>query len=172
MPEAISLTVAMLATAAATRGVPRSYSSMSAEGQFTCEQVTEVWNTLDDGFSSFGPSDQLLEELVSVVNEHSESGWDGYKAPPVSVQTFLKAREFIEAIPETFPMPELAVDPDDASISFEWHGGNRRVFSASIGSNSRLVCAGLNLDDKWHGTLRFDGEHLPSLVTESIRQLF
>jgi hypothetical protein len=172
MPEIISMTaVAMFAAGTMAGRVQRSGSAYSAEGQFARAQVTKVWEGLDSAVSLQGPHALLFDELENLIAEHSNPGWDGHEAPPISYQIEQHAREFIRALPTSIPSPELAVDPDDAAISFEWYGGCRKVFSISLGASGRLACAGLNGTDRWHAALAFDGVKLPDLVLQSIRQV-
>lgn len=172
MLDPVSLTtVAMFATGTMAARALRSDSALSAEGQFAREQVTKVWSGLDNAVSLQVPHAALLDELESLVAEHSTPGWDGQEAPPVSYAVLQNAKEIIRALPADIPSPELAVDPDDAAISFEWHGGYRKVFSFSVGTSGRLACAGLNGTDRWHAALAFDGERLPALVLQSVRQV-
>lgn len=170
MPEIISITAAAMIAASSMAGrALRSGSAYSVEGQFTRAQVTKVWDALDNTVSLQTPHAGLLDELEALVVEHSVPGWDGQEAPSISYVTAQNAREFIKSLPASVSAPELAVDPDDAAISFEWHGGFRKVFSVSIGMSGRLACAGLNGTDRWHAALAFDGERLPVLVLEGIR---
>ena len=170
MLEIISMTaVAMFAADSLASRAVRTGSAYSAEGQFARSQVTKVWAGLDSSVSLQAPHAALFDELEALVVEHSTPGWDGQEAPSISFITALNAREFIKALPSSISSPELAVDPDDAAISFEWHGGFRKVFSVSIGVSGRLACAGLNGTDRWHGALAFNGERLPALVLEGIR---
>jgi len=148
----------------------RTGAAISPEGEFASAQVTEVWDRFDGTFSFQPPHSELLSEVESLVAEHSMPGWDGADAPPISFATFANAREFVSALPESVPLPELAVDPDDGAISFEWHGGYRKVFSVSIGESGRLACAGLDGTDQWYGAWTFDSE-IPALVTESVRRV-
>jgi hypothetical protein len=172
MPEVISMTAFALITAGGLAGrALRSGSAFSAEGQFAHEQVTKVLDGLDSAVSLQAPHAELSDELEALVAEHSTPGWDGQEAPPVSYIIAQNAKEIIRALPADLPAPALAVDPDDAAISFEWHGGYRKVFSFSVGTSGRLACAGLNGTDRWHAALAFDGERLPALVLQSIRQV-
>jgi hypothetical protein len=172
MPDPVSITaVAMFAAGSMAARALRSGSAFSAEGQFAREQVTKVLDGLDNAVSLQAPHAELLGELEALIVEHSNPGWDGQEAPPISYITSQNAKEVIRALPADLPTPELAVDPDDAAISFEWHGGYRKVFSFSVGTSGRLACAGLNGTDRWHAALAFDGERLPALVLQSIRQV-
>ncbi len=169
MAEILTATL-VLTTIAALRSGARTSSATSVEGQFARSQVTEVWDRFEDTISLQSPHSEVLSELEGVVAEHSLPGWDGGEAPAVSFQTFENAKEFIASLPSWAAAPELAVDPDDASISFEWHSGYRRVFSVSIGESGRLACAGLDGTDQWHAALGFTGQ-LPAFVSDSIRRI-
>ena len=164
----IVLPIVAAGTIALTR--PRSGVSMSTEGEFAKGQVTQIWNRFDETITFQSPHMELLAELETLEAEHSLPGWDGNQAPPVSYSTVENAREFIAVLPAETPTPELAVDPDNAAVSFEWHGGYRRVFSVSIGESGRLACAGLDGTDQWHAALSFTRQ-LPRLVGESIRRV-
>jgi len=172
MSDPVSIAaIAMFATGTMAARALRSGSAFSAEGQFAREQVTKVLYGLDSAVSLQVPHAALLDELDALVAEHSSPGWDGQEAPPVSYFAAQNAKEIIRALPADVPTPELAFDPGDAAISFEWHGGYRKVFSFSVGISGRLACAGLNGTDRWHAALAFDGERLPALVLQSIRQI-
>lgn len=149
----------------------RTTPAFSAEGRFARAQVTKVYDGLDNAFSLQGPHAGLFDTLENLIAEHSTPGWDGQEAPAISYLIAQNAREFIRALPASIPAPELAVDPDDGAISFEWHGGFRKVFSISIGASGRLACAGLNGTDRWHAALAFDGERVPELALQSIRKI-
>jgi len=170
MPELVSVSAVLIAAGMATRRPLRSASAVSAEGQFARAQVTEVLGSLDSAVSLQGPHTALLDELDSLLTEHSTPGWDGHEAPAISYATVQNARDFIRSLPASVPSPELAVDPDDAAISFEWHGGFRKVFSVSVGKSGRLACAGLDGTDRWHAALAFDGERLPEFIEHGIRR--
>jgi hypothetical protein len=165
MPDILTATLALTALTAC-RSASRTTSAMSAEGKFTTTRITEVWNGFESAFSLQAPHANTLSALENLAAEHSLPGWDGAEAPPISYLTLENAKEFASALPASVAAPELAVDPDDAAISFEWHGGYRRVFSVSIGDAGRLSCAGLDGIDQWYAVLRFEGV-IPQLVTDS-----
>lgn len=165
MPEIISATLALTALATTLR--PRNTEAVSAEAGFATSQATAAWERFEETFSLQPPHSDLISELDSVAAEHSLPGWDGGVAPPVSFATVKNAREFIRALPSGIESPEIAVDPDDAAVSFEWRGGYRQVFSVSIGDTGRLACAGLDGTDQWHAALAFE-EAVPVLVLDGI----
>lgn len=162
---------AAICAAALRSSNPRSNSALSIEGRELHERVTEVWGAFDKSISLRGPHGELFSELDSLVAEHSTPGWDGDSAPPVSFATLQNAKDFIGALSHSTAKPELAVEPDDAAISFEWHVGYRKVVSVSVGESDRLAVAGLDGVDHWHAVLKFDGANLPPLVAESIQRI-
>jgi hypothetical protein len=108
-------------------------------------------------------------KLYSVFEECSQQNWDGYSGLPVSYESFLKAKQFIEDFPLSLPAPEISVDPD-GEITFEWYRAPRKVFSVSIGPNNRLSYAGLFGASKTYGTETFhDG--IPRVVLDNVQRL-
>src|SRR6266704_6073958 len=59
-----------------------------------------------------------LNSLYSRFCEGSRTGWDGYEASPASYESYVRARQFIEALPTDFPVPEVGLDPD-GEVSLE-----------------------------------------------------
>lgn len=174
MPEPISLiaiTAVGLGGAAGLRDVSNRRSGFSDHAKFlTCEAKTLVARN-DRSLSIIGARGAVLSELMDLVIEHSQPGWDGQQAPPVSVLALGQARELILALPSGIPNPELAVDPDDGAVSLEWYAGSSRIFSLSVGSSRRMACAGIDGTDSWNGVARFDGVNLPDFVLQSIRRI-
>lgn len=159
----------MTAAAVAFRGA-RSGGALSEEGRFVATQVTQLWDRFEETISLQAPQSELFADLENLAAEHSLPGWDGNVAPAISYDTLRNAGAFISALPPDLPPPELTVEPSDASIGFEWHGGYRRVFAVSIGDSGRLACSGLDGADQWHAALGFDGE-IPGFVLESVRRV-
>ena len=170
MPDVFTATIVMTAAAVALRPSRNAGAAVSVEGQFARSQVTQIWNKFEETISFQPPQSGLLSELENMASEHSLPGWDGNEAPAISYTALENARQFICALPSTMPPPELAVDPDDAAISFEWYGGHRSVFSVSVNESDRIACAGIDGVDQWYAALRFEGS-LPALVTESVRRV-
>ena len=76
----------------------------------------------------------------------------------------------MRVLPDDVPMPELAPEPDGA-ISLDWVHSRARVFSISAGRSDRLAYAWLDGTDSGHGVARFDGERIPPLVLDAIREI-
>ena len=62
--------------------------------------------------TSGGWKELLVSEAFEIYIERSEPGWDGYDASPLSKESFLHARSFIDMIPVWAPRPDLVPSPD------------------------------------------------------------
>ena len=113
---------------------------------------------------------EILRNLEEIKEECSVENWDGYGASPVKKDSYNEAVRFIEALPDSLPIPEVDVDPD-GEIAFEWDMGRRKVFSVSVGSNNELAYAGLFGSNKSHGTEYF-GNKLPKVILDNILRVF
>lgn len=98
------------------------------------------------------------------------ANWDGYGASPVAVETFERARWFLAAIPEAWPSPEVAPEPDGA-LAFEWARGRRWVFSVSVDPGGRLSYAGLFGVSRTHGVESFAGT-IPDAIVGNLARLY
>lgn len=174
MPEPISLiafTSVGLGGAAGLRDVSNRRSGFSEHADFVAREAQILIEKNDRSFSIIGERGKVLSELLELQAEHSTPGWDGAEAPPVSPIAMDQARRLILALPSSIPNPELAVDPDDGAISLEWYAGPSRVFSVSVGTSSRMACAGIDGTDSWHGVASFDGVKAPPFVLQSIQRV-
>lgn len=174
MPEPISLiafTAVGLSGAAALRDVSNRRSGFSDHANFLAREAKTLVERNDKSLSLLGQRGVALSELVELRQEHNTQGWDGAEAPLVSPIALEQARLLILSLPADIPNPELAVDPDDAAISLEWYAGSSRVFSASVGTSSRLACAGIDGTFGWHGVAPFDGVRTPDFILQGIRRV-
>ena len=112
----------------------------------------------------------VLSQVQALVKECARSGWDANEAEPISKSAALRAADFIRALPEGFPLPELAPEPD-GSISFDWIRSRSRLLSLSVGSADRLPYAWLAGADQGHAVARFDGANIPPDILGRIREL-
>ena len=110
-----------------------------------------------------------VRELNCVFEECSVSDWDGYGAQPVSPESYGKAKQFIEALPWGFPLPEISADPD-GEISFEWYSSPSKIFSVSVSPNNELSYAGLFGARRTHGTEVFHDE-IPEILLSHIKRV-
>ena len=109
----------------------------------------------------------ILFQLQALVAECARSGWDANEAEPISKSAALRAADFIRALPEGFPLPELAPEPD-GSISFDWVRSRRRLLSLSVGTSDRLPYAWVDGGDHGHAVVIFDGKNIPSDILERV----
>ena len=116
----------------------------------------------------FGQKATLLSALMLMAHECAESDWNGEGAHAIEPAVVRRASEFIRALPQGVPLPEIAPAPD-GSIILDWALSKRRVFSLSIGETDRLAYAWLDGTDKGHGVARFDGIRTPSRVLDGVR---
>jgi hypothetical protein len=105
--------------------------------------------------------DEKVREGIARINEAaeeaSEPGWDGYGALPVNDDSRRLAYKFMKIIPESYPLPDVAVDPD-GDVSFDWNNESKESFAVSVSGEGMLSFAGLFRRGKVHGSEEFSGE--------------
>jgi len=121
--------------------------------------------------SLFGEKAAAISQLMALANDCAEQGWDGDGACAIHPTALQNAKDFLRALPESFPMPEFAPEPDGA-ISLDWIHSRHRLFSLSVGSSNRLAFAWLDGADRGHGVARFDGLSVPLRVLSEIQSIF
>ena len=84
----------------------------------------------------------LVDEAFELYRECCEPGWDGYDALPLSQDSFLHARIFIDLIPVRAPRPDLVPSPD-GWISFEWRSLSNRILSVTPENGVLIYAAAL-----------------------------
>ncbi len=99
-------------------------------------------------------------QLQALVAECAGSGWDANEAEPDSNCAAIRAADFIRALPEGFPLPELAPEPD-GSISLDWIASRNRLVSLSIGNSDQLPYAWVIDGHSGHAVVVFDGTNMP-----------
>ncbi len=104
---------------------------------------------------------EAIHTIRKFVDEFSVSNWDGNDAEPVSKAAADNAEGFILALPDDFPAPEVAPEPD-GSISLDWNVSSDQVFSISVGEDDRLAFAWLDGLERGHAVLKFDGLNTPN----------
>jgi hypothetical protein len=142
-------------------------SAISSEARAVGKAVSAVVESAERSQVLFGEKSVAISQIVALADECAEAGWDGDEAAPIDPIAVLTAVEFIRAMPDDLPLPEVAPEPD-GSISLDWIQSRNRLFSLSVGSTNRLAYAWLDGSDKGHGVARFDGERIPSRVIEGI----
>ena len=109
--------------------------------------------------------DQLFSELREIEKECSEVNWDGEGAMLVDRMTIEQAENFISALPEDIPLPEVAPDPD-GEIAFDWIWDKGHTLSLSISPTGSLAYAWIDGEEKGHATSSFYGKMPQRLINE------
>ena len=108
--------------------------------------------------------------LWNAIKECGEDNWDGYGAKRIDRKSFKESLRFLDILPGTIPVPEVAIEPD-GMVAFEWYRQPRQVFSVSFETNGELVYAGLFGNSKTHDTEYF-GEEVPQIILNNIRRVY
>ncbi len=119
---------------------------------------------------NFGAKANAISRIWALANECSQPDWDGYGASPLDERAALAAVDFIRALPEGVPLPDLAPEPD-GSISLDWIQSRNRLFSLSVAPGNRLVYAWLDGADRGHAVARFDGVCVPPRILSGIERI-
>ena len=157
-------------TYAALQGFSRGGSAVSREAQVIRDAVCAVVERAESSQALFGDKAAAISKLRALVNECSQSGWDGTEACALSIFAMSQAENFIRALPDHLPLPEFAPEPD-GSISLDWIQSKHRLFSLSIGASNRLAYAWLDGADKGHAVARFAGDKIPQRIIEGIAEI-
>lgn len=80
------------------------------------------------------------------------------------------AERFVAGIPDRFPMPEFAADPD-GSVEMDWIVSRTRMFSVNIGADDRLAYAWLDGEAHGHGVECFVNGQVPPRILEGILRI-
>jgi len=114
---------------------------------------------------------QSLEELEEIYEECSEKNWDGYGADKISHEAYYEATKLLNLIPTTFPMPEIAPEPD-GGIGIEWYKGKGQTFIISVDGRTVIAFAGLfGENSEVYGTETFTNI-IPTFIFDHLKRLF
>ncbi|MCL6582075.1 MAG: hypothetical protein K6U11_00410 [bacterium] len=150
---------------------PYTARGLSEDASWLQESFDKILsNLLEENITIGASREKVLKSLKKAFAEYSTDNWDGYGAKAVDRYSYYEAQRFINVLPITIPVPEVAVDPD-GEISFEWYAGPRKVFTVSIGKNRELTYAGLFGSNKIYGTEHFE-DFIPKIILENIQRVF
>jgi hypothetical protein len=114
-------------------------------------------------------TEKLLDELKEVRSEASLAGWDGYGAQPLDPTSFDFALRFLNALPNTAPLPEVSAYTD-GEVALDWIFGERRALTVSIGRAGRCSYAWMLGQSTNRGTDWIDDE-IPAQIVFALGQL-
>lgn len=143
-------------------------NAVSDEAKEVTQAINAAVASVEESQALFGDKSEALSQLQRLASECSTFGWDGEDASPISSFTLRRAEAFVRALPTGVGLPEFAPETD-GSISLDWIAARNRLFSVSVGLNSRLSYAWLDGTDKGHAVAFFEGERIPNRVLEGIR---
>lgn len=144
------------------------------------EHSTQLWETekkislhATQPMTSGGWKRLLVDEAIEICIECSEPGWDGYDASPVSRDSFLHARSFLDLIPVWAPRPDLVPSPD-GWISFEWRSFPNRILSVTPENGVVIYAAVLGSQNVHYGRVSLEEcrEKPPPHIAELLPQYF
>ncbi|MFZ0545321.1 MAG: hypothetical protein WAM60_07775 [Candidatus Promineifilaceae bacterium] len=139
-------------------GTPRPTLSPSARG--SDDKYASQRKTADPASSI--PS-YASAQLARIAEECSQSGWDGYKAAPITKKTRDLTQSLLELLPPWIPAPEIAPEAD-GEIAVHWYFGPRRTFGISVNESGKLHYAGLFGDvEEIHGVSKLE-ESIPKNI--------
>jgi hypothetical protein len=171
MPEPVSTTIGICWLGyAAAQGYSRRNSAVSPEAQVVRDAVSAVVEMSERSQALFGGKAVALSQLRALANECGEAAWDGEDACAINPLAMFVAETFIRALPNGIPLPEFAPEPD-GSISLDWIESRNRLLTASVGAGDRLAYAWIDGADKGHAVAHFDGENIPPLLLEGIKEI-
>lgn len=148
----------------------RPNSAVSPEATAIRGSVQAVVDAKERSIALFGGKAAVISQINELLAECGEVGWDGDDAEQVSDFAVSQAADFVRAIPDGFPLPEVAPEPDGA-ISLDWIESKQRLFSLSVGETGRLAYAWIDGSDRGHGVARFDGNTVPPRILRGIAEI-
>jgi len=115
-------------------------------------RVQQIRNHTEDAVF-FGWKAVLRHDLMTTYLECCEQGWNGYDAAPITQQTILAGKMFLEMLPDYMMPPEVTPEPT-GKVSFEWHNDSGATFVIAIDSDS-IAFAELIGSKKRYGEAKF-----------------
>ena len=135
----------------------------------TLDRLIDAASKFSESITVGEPKRTAQEALDVAYKTALVEDWDGEGSARVEPSTYSYAKQFLNLLLGTVPVPEI-VPETDGDIMFEWDFGRRLVFSISIGRDGTLTYAGLFGYRKIHGTEHLR-EALPLVISESFERL-
>lgn len=151
--------------------LPLSSSNAISKDALTLDDlIDEAWNDLAKSLSVRKTAESAIRELRRVRQEASVPNWDGYGGRQIDARAYCQAIRFLQALPTTTPVPDVAVDPD-GEVDVTWHFGSRNTFTVSIGPTGRLSYSGLYGISQSFGTEWLTTNEIPRTIVENLARL-
>jgi hypothetical protein len=114
----------------------------SDESRRVDESLDKIRNRILAAVSARSRVEPVYKQVAAVVCDHTEPGWDGYSASPVSEEAGAHAVLFVLSLPPGVPSPEISADPS-GGIELEWYRSSHHVFTACLTRGGKIYYAGL-----------------------------
>lgn len=148
----------------------RKGSAVSEEAETIRVAASKLARSAESSQALFGDKQVVLSELQTIAEDCSDDDWDNSGAMAIDAAALQKAEDAIRSLPDGFPLPEVAPEPD-GSLSMDWIRTPYRLYSLSVGPINRLAYAWLDGTDKGHGVVGFDGVRLPERILSDIERI-
>ena len=111
-----------------------------------------------------------FEELFEAFEECGHPGWDGCEALPISADVFATARDFLFALPNAFPSPEVSAG-EGGEINLDWFPGPQSNFTVAVLPDRRLIFASVAPNRRLRGAEVFE-DRVPDAILTELRRVF
>lgn len=128
----------------------------SSSAKYIANQICDSQSLLRQSDFYFSVMKRTLPDLIEVKSTYAEEGWDGYGAHSLSNESYDRAIEFLESLPNSVATPEVDADPD-GHVTFEWYKSPYRSLSVSVSPEGDLHYAALIGPNKANGKEVFNG---------------
>ena len=162
MSKPIPTITTTLVSLAALQALAYGSNAVSIEAHAVSEAAENVVKSVERSQVLFGAKADAISLLMALAGEYSQD-----EITAVNPSALFMAERFVRALPDGVSLPEFSVEPD-GSISLDWIESRNRLFSVSVGANSRFAFAWLDGSDKGHGVARFDGQEIPQRIIDGI----
>jgi hypothetical protein len=136
---------------------------------------TDNWKLID--LCKFEPGipynwlKESLECLDNIYLECSKENWDGYGSNPITQETYFEAKNLLELLQTSFPIPEICPEPN-GGIGIEWYKKRGCSFIISVSGKNIITYAGLfGEGNQTHGTEHFTNS-VPKIILNFLMRLF
>ena len=96
---------------------------------------------------------KVIDEILVILEECSEAGWDGYDARPISKVSVAHALEFIQKLDNSVLLPDFTPEPS-GELGMLWEK-NSNSLAMSINDKREIAWAELNDTGSGHNTHKF-----------------
>lgn len=164
MPETVSLRTS------AYRPYLPSSPGVSPLSGVVAKAIHSAADAFTDSVALYGDFHDVMAELSEISRDCSNTDWDGFGALRIPNEAAVKVEQFLYALPNSIPAPEISPEPD-GSLALMWHGGRHLAFTISFQEDQRVTYAGIDGTSKWHGVEVFNGRTVSPFLLNGIQRV-